>query len=135
MYTVDPVLQLDLAGRLEQVRIAEGRAQTEDVVPLRVLRNRLHDRAVHDDQVLRGGLNGATLPRVARVEQQGGTFQTDPVALPAALAGQLDLVLLAQEPFLDRKESGMRGTGVESKCWIPNQIVDGKPRWWFGPGS
>lgn len=123
VYTVDPVLQLDLARRLEQVRVPERRAQTEDVVPLRVLRNRLHDRAVHDDQVLRGGLNGATLPRVARVEQQGGTFQTDPVALPAALAGQLDLVLLAQEPFLDREEAACASVRVDGKSMIMLGVV------------
>lgn len=102
MYTVDPVLQFNLAGRLEEVRIAERRAQTEDVVPLRVLRDRLHDGTVNDDQMLRSSLDRAALTRIARIEQQGGTFQTDPVALPATLAGQLDLVLLAQEPFLDR---------------------------------
>ena len=105
VYTVDPVLQLDLAGRLEQVRVAEGRAEAEDVVPLRMLRYRLHDRTVDDDQMLRGGLDRAALARIARIEQQGRTLQAHPVALPAALAGQLDLVLLAQQPLLHRQEA------------------------------
>ena len=76
---------------LEQICVPEGRRQTEDVVPLGVLRDRLHDCAVDDDQVLRSGLHGAALAGVARVEQERGALQADPVALPAALASQLDL--------------------------------------------
>ena len=51
----------------------------------------LHDGPVDDDEVLGRGFDGAALARVARIEQQGGALQAHPVALPAALAGQLDL--------------------------------------------
>lgn len=39
-------------------------------------------------------LNAATLARIARIEQQRGALQAHPVALPATLASQLDLMLL-----------------------------------------
>ena len=51
----------------------------------------LHDCAVDDDEVLWRGLDGAALPRVARVEEQRGPLQAHPVALPTALPGQLNL--------------------------------------------
>lgn len=60
----------------------------------------LHDGAVHDDEMLGRRLHGAALARVARVEQERRALQTYPVALPAALPRQLNLVLLTQQPLL-----------------------------------
>ena len=51
----------------------------------------LHDCSVDDDEVLRRRLDGASLPRVARVEEERGALQAHPVTLPPALPGQLDL--------------------------------------------
>ena len=42
---------------LEEIRIAKGRGQAEDVVPLGVLRNGLHDGPVDDDEVLWRGFH------------------------------------------------------------------------------
>lgn len=76
---------------------------------------RLHDGAVDDDQVLGGRLGGPALLRLARVEEQGRALQADPVALPAALARQLDLVLLAQQPLLHAQEArDTRAPGSET---------------------
>ena len=90
---------------MKEIGIAEGGTEAEYVVALRMLRYRLHDRPVDDDEVLRRRLDGPRLLRLARVEEQRRTLQADPVALPAALARQLDLVLLAQQPLLHRQES------------------------------
>ena len=57
----------------------------------------LHDGAVDDDEVLGRGLDGAALPRVARVEEQRRPLQAHPVALPTALPGQLHLKEKQQE--------------------------------------
>ena len=69
-----------------------------------MLRDGLHDGSVHDDEVLGGGLDGAAFARVARVEEQRGALEAHPVALPAPLARQLDLVLLPQQPLLHAQE-------------------------------
>jgi len=84
-----------LTGRLEEIGIAERRAQTEDVVALGMLGYRLHNCTIHDNQVLGRRLHTPALPGVARIEEQRGALQAHPVALPAPLSGQLDLVLLA----------------------------------------
>jgi hypothetical protein len=60
----------------------------------------LHDGPVDDDEMLGCGFDVAALAGVARVEQERRPFQTDPIAAPAALPGQLHLVFLAQQPFL-----------------------------------
>ncbi len=51
----------------------------------------LHDGPVDDDEVLGCGLHRPALPGVAWVKQQRRSLQADPVALPPALAGKLDL--------------------------------------------
>ena len=94
-----------LTGRLEQVGVTERRAQAEDVVPLGVFGDGLHDGPVHDDEVFGRRLHRAALARIARVEQQRRALQAHPVALPAALPRQLDLVFLPQKPFLHAEES------------------------------
>ena len=43
----DPVLQLDLGVGLEEVDVAGGCAERENVLFLRVLRNRLTDAVIH----------------------------------------------------------------------------------------
>ena len=73
-------------AHLEEIRVPERRGETEDVVPLGVLGDCLHDGAVDDDEVLRRRLDRPALSRVARVEEEGRALQTDPVALPTALA-------------------------------------------------
>lgn len=84
-----------LTGRLEEIGIAERRAQTEDVVALGMLGYRLHNCTVHDNQVLGRRLHAPALAGVAGIEEQRGALKAHPVALPAPLPGQLDLVLLA----------------------------------------
>lgn len=84
-----------LTGRLEEIGIAERRTQTEDVVALGMLRYRLHNCTIHDNQVLGRRLHTPALPGIARIEEQRGALQAHPVALPAPLSCQLDLVLLA----------------------------------------
>ena len=91
---------------LEKVRVAERGAQAEDEVALRMLRDGLHDGAVHDDQVFRCRFDVPALARVARVKQERGALQAHPVAAPAALPRQFYLVLLAQQPFLHAQEPG-----------------------------
>lgn len=56
-------------------------------------------------------LNGSALPRVARVEEESGALQAHPVALPAALVCQLDLVLLPQQPLLHGQKSANEKNG------------------------
>lgn len=90
---------------LEQIRIAECGAQTENIVASRMLRYGLHNSTVHDNQMLGRRVDGPALARVARIEQQCGALQAHPIALPAACLGQLDLVFLAQHPFLDRQKT------------------------------
>ena len=85
---------------LEQVGISEGSTQAEDVLSFGMFWNRLHDGAVHDDEVFWRLLYAAPLARLARVEQQCGALQAHPVALPAAFSGQLHLVFLPQQPLL-----------------------------------
>lgn len=70
-----------------------------------MLGDRLHDRAVDDDQVFRCRLHGTALLGVTRVEEKRGPLQADPVTLPTPLPGQLDLMLLAQQPLLHAEES------------------------------
>ena len=84
---------------LKEVGVAEGGAQAEDEVALRVLRNGLHDGAVDDDEVFGRRLHVAPVAGVARVEEQRGALEADPVAAPAALPRQLHLVLFPQQPF------------------------------------
>lgn len=93
-----------LSSDLEEVGVTESRAQAEDEVALRVLRDGLHDGAVDDDEVLGCRLHVATIARVARVEEERSALEADPVAAPAALPRQLHLVLLAQQPFLDAQK-------------------------------
>ena len=76
---------------LEEVGVPESGGEAEDVVPLGVLWDGLHDGAVDDDEVLGRGLHAAALARVARVEEKGRALKAHPVALPAALASKLDL--------------------------------------------
>lgn len=94
-----------LVAYLEEVGVAESGAQAEYEIPLGMLGDRLHNGAIDDDQMLGRCLNMAPFPRVARVEEQGGSFQADPVATPASLRSQLDLMFLAEQPFLDAQES------------------------------
>lgn len=67
--TVYPVLKLDLTRRLEEVGVAESGAQTEDVVPFRMLRNGLHYGTVDDDEMFRRRLDGSALSAITRVEE------------------------------------------------------------------
>lgn len=90
---------------MEEISVPEGGAQTEDVVALGMLRNGLHDRPVNDDQMFGRCLHGTTLARVAGIEEQRRTLQAYPIALPAALPRQLDLVLLPQQPLLHTQKS------------------------------
>ena len=60
----------------------------------------LHDGPVDDDEVLGRGLDGAALPRVARVEEERGALQAHPVPLPTALPGQLHLKLMENGPHM-----------------------------------
>lgn len=85
-----------LTRSLEQVGVTERRAQAENVVPLGMFRDGLHDGAVHNDEVFGGRLDRATFARVARVEQERRPLQTYPVAFPAPFPGQLYLVFLPQ---------------------------------------
>jgi hypothetical protein len=85
---------------LEEIGISERCAETKDEVTLRMLGYGLHDGPVDDDEMLGCGFDVAALAGVARVEQERRPFQTDPIAAPAALPGQLHLVFLAQQPFL-----------------------------------
>ncbi len=51
----------------------------------------LHDCPVDDDEVLRRGLHRPAFSGIARIEEQRGPLQTDPVALPSPLPGKLNL--------------------------------------------
>lgn len=92
-------------SHLEEIGVPEGGGEAENVVSLGVLGDGLHDGAVDDDEVLGRRLDGASLARVARVEEQRGALEAHPVALPAALPRQLDLVLLAQQPLFNAEKS------------------------------
>lgn len=89
---------------LEQICVPERRGQAEDEVPFGVLGDGLHDGAVHDDEVLGGGVDGASVPVVARVEEQRRPLQAHPVPLPAPFPRQLHLLPLPQEPLLHAQE-------------------------------
>lgn len=97
-----------LTRRLEQISVSKCCAQAKYVISLGVLRNWLHYRTVNYDQMLRGRLHGPTLSRITRVEQEGGSLQTDPVTFPTSLPRQLDLVLFTKEPLLDAQKSETR---------------------------
>ena len=86
-----PVVPLHQTGRVEEVGVAEGGRQAEDVVPLGVLGNRLHQTGVDEDEVARTGFDDVPAARlavaaVAAVEEQGGALQTDPV--PRKIKGE-----------------------------------------------
>lgn len=85
-----------------------------------MLRNRLHYRTVNYDQMLRSRLHGPALSRITRVEQKGGTLQTDPVTFPTSLPRQLDLVLFTEQPLLDAQESETRKVDefIVGKCAV-----------------
>ena len=89
---------------LEEIGVAERRAETKDKVSLRMLRNWLHDGTVDDDEMFGRGLDVASLARVARVEEQRRPLEAHPVAAPSAFPGQLHLVFLAQQPLFDAQE-------------------------------
>lgn len=91
---------------LEQIGIPERGAETKYVIPLGMLGNRLHNRSIDDNQVFRCRLHGSALLGIAGVEKKRGALQADPVALPASLPSQLDLMLLAQQPLLYAEKSG-----------------------------
>ena len=96
------------SSNLEEVGVAEGGAETEDEVALRMLGYGLHDGAIDDDEVFGRRFDVAAVARVARVEEERGALEADPVAAPAALPRQLHLVLLAQQPFLHTEKPGSR---------------------------
>ena len=54
---VDPVVQLHLAGSLEEIGVSECCRETEYEVSLGMLRYRLEDGSVHDDQMFRSSLH------------------------------------------------------------------------------
>lgn len=97
-----------LARSLEEVGVSKGGTQAEDKVAFRVLGDGLHDGTVHDDQMFGGCFDATPFSRLAGVEEQRGPFEADPVALPAAFTGQLDLVLFAQQPLLHAQKSAIR---------------------------
>ena len=57
MDAVDPVVQLDLTGSLEQVGVSKCCGETEYEISLGMLRDWLEDGSVHYDQMLRSGLH------------------------------------------------------------------------------
>lgn len=90
---------------MKQIGITERRAKTEDIIPLRMFRDGLHNSAVHNDQMLRSCVHGAALARITGVEEQRCTFEADPVTLPSTLPSELNLVFLTEKPLLDAQES------------------------------
>ncbi len=78
----------------------------------------LHDCPVDDDEVLRRRLHRAALAGVARVEEERRPLQADPVALPAALARQLNL---------DRGEGEKEALGVRNckGISVPRETKEG----------
>ena len=85
------LVSFEINNYLEEVSISECGWEAEDEISFRVFRDGLHDGPVHDDEVLRGGLHRPALLRVARVEQQGGALQANPVAFPSPLASKFNL--------------------------------------------
>jgi hypothetical protein len=81
---------------LKQVSITERSAKAKYVIALGMFGNRLHNGAIDDDQMLGRRFNRPTLARIARVEQKSCALQAYPVAFPAALSSQFDLMLFAQ---------------------------------------
>lgn len=91
----DPERHTYLAGGLEEIGIAERGAKAENVISFRVFGDRLHDGTVDDDQMFWGRLHRSTFARIARVKQQGCSFQTYPVTFPTPFPRQLDLMFFS----------------------------------------
>jgi len=95
----DSNFELVVRFYLEEISVSERCAETEDEITLWVFGYWLHDGPVDDDEMFGCGFNVPSFPRVARIEQERRSFETDPIAAPASLPRQLHLVLLAQQPL------------------------------------
>lgn len=104
-------MQSYLTWSLEEVGVTEGRAETKDVIPFGVFWYGLHDGTVDNDEVLGRSFNWTSFSRVAGVEQERGALQANPVALPATLSGELNLVLFAKQPLLHTQEPAKKKAG------------------------
>ena len=104
----DSNFELVVRFYLEEISVSERCAEAEDEITLWVFGYWLHDGPVDDDEMFGCGFNVPSFPRVARIEQERRSFETDPIAAPASLPRQLHLVLLAQQPLFHAQKPVQR---------------------------
>lgn len=71
---------------LEEIGISEGGGETEDIVAFGMFWHRLHDGAVHNDEMFRSGLYRSAFSGITRIEEKSGALEANPVAFPSSLA-------------------------------------------------
>ena len=118
LYVCISFLVVCVSTHLEEVGVPEGCTEAENVISLWMFRDGLHDGTVHDNEMLGSRLHGAAFPGIARVKKESGALQTDPVALPASLPRQLNLMLLPEKPLLHTQETGNKNIHVNESIEI-----------------